>query len=310
MARDIVINRRWLPLNALRAFEAVGRHLSFTGGAAALSVSQSAMSRHVAGLEQLVGKQLFERDSGKLQLTPEGAELLGVVTKALDRMERTLNAIREDNMPGRVLRLHVPPSLLQQTFMPMLAEFHRDNPEIRIDVSSAHNTGMPLADLDMAIVYDRPNVDDRVTDLIWVVRVAPLCSPQTALTAEGKDLEQFLAAHELLHLKLDNQPRDYLWATYLRQRGITLPLDSGLAFDTSIAVARYAMNSGGVILGDVDMFAEEIARGELVMPYDAISEDGYGYYLKLHADDLADQEIAVFRSWLIGRFAALREGKG
>jgi LysR family glycine cleavage system transcriptional activator len=79
-----------------------------------------------------------------------------------------------------------------------------------------------------------------------------------------------------------------------------------LAFDTTIAVARYAMACGGVILGDVDMFAGEIAQGRLVMPYDAVTEDGYGYYLKLHADDLADTQIAVFRSWLIGKFSALR----
>lgn len=301
-----MINRRWLPLNALRAFEAVGRHLSFTGGAAALSVSQSAMSRHVAGLEQLLGKQLFEREGGKLSLTAEGEQLLGVVSKALDQMERTLNAISED-MPGRrAIRLHVPPSLLQQTFLPMLGDFHRENPEIRIDVSSSGVTGLPQNDIDMAIVYDRPNVDDRVTDLLSVVRVAPLCAPATAEASIGKTLEQFLAGQELLHLKLDNQPREHLWGAYLAQRGITLPLGGGLAFDTSVATARYAMSSGGVILGDVDMFAGEIRRGELVMPYDAISEDGYGYYLKLHADDLGDPDISVFRSWLIGRFAALR----
>lgn len=306
IAGGIVINRRWLPLNALRAFEAVGRHLSFTGGAAALSVSQSAMSRHVAGLEQLIGKQLFERDAGRLSLTPEGQELLGVVTKALNAIEKTLNAIREDNLTGRVLRLHVPPSLLQQTFLPMLGEFHSQNPGIRIDVSSAHVTGLPQNDIDMAIVYDRPNVDDRVTDLLGMVRVAPLCSPATARAAEGSGLSEFLAEAELLHLKLENQPRELLWRSYLGQRGISLPLAGGLAFDTSIALARYAMTAGGVFLGDVDMFASELASGELVMPFDAIAEDGYGYYLKLHADDLADPEIAAFRSWLIGHFGAIR----
>ena len=62
-----LMNRRWLPLNALRAFESVGIHLSFTGGAAALSVSQSAMSRHVGALEDLLGKQLFDRESGRLR---------------------------------------------------------------------------------------------------------------------------------------------------------------------------------------------------------------------------------------------------
>jgi DNA-binding transcriptional LysR family regulator len=301
------MNRRWLPLNALRAFEAVGRHLSFTGGAASLSVSQSAMSRHVSGLEDLLGKQLFERDSGKLALTPAGDELLGVVSKSLDRIEQTMNAIRDDSQPGRAMRLHVPPSLLNQLFMPMLGEFHREHPEIRIDVSSANVTGLPATDLDMAIVYDRPHADDRVTDLLWLVRVAPLCSPRTAAAADGKSLEQFLAAQELLHLKLDNQPREHLWMAYLRQSGISLPAGAGLAFDTAIASAKYAMTSGGVILGDVDMFAAEIAAGQLAMPYDAVIADGYGYYLKLHADDLADPAIAVFRSWLIERFSALRQ---
>ena len=300
------MNRRWLPLNALRAFEAVGKHLSFTGGAAALSVSQSALSRHVSALESLLGKQLFERDGGRLSLTPAGDELLAVVSKSLERIEQTMNAIRDESVPGRAMRLHVPPSLLQQMFMPMLGEFHRDHPEVRIDLSSANVTGLPPTELDMAIVYDRPNVDDRITDLLWMVRVAPLCSPETAATAAGQSLEQFLSAQELLHLKLEGQPRDLLWGDYLRRHAISAPAMDGLAFDTAIASAKYAMTSRGVMLGDVDLFAAELAAGQLVMPYDAVIEDGYGYYLKLHADDLADPAIASFRSWLIARFAALR----
>ena len=300
------MNRRWLPLNALRAFEAVGKHLSFTGGAAALSVSQSALSRHVSALEGLLGKQLFERDAGRLSLTPAGEELLAVVSKSLERIEQTMNAIRDQSVPGRAMRLHVPPSLLQQVFMPMLSEFRRDHPEVRIDLSSANVTGLPPTELDMAIVYDRPNVDDRITDLLWMVRVAPLCSPETAAAAAGKSLEQFLSGQDLLHLKLEGHPRDLLWGDYLRRNGVTLPALDGLAFDTAIASAKYAMTSGGVVLGDVDLFAAELASGQLVMPYDVVIEDGYGYYLKLHADDLADPAIASFRSWLIARFAALR----
>ena len=300
------MNRRWLPLNALRAFEAVGKHLSFTGGAAALSVSQSALSRHVSALEGLLGKQLFERDAGRLSLTPAGEELLAVVSKSLERIEQTMNAIRDQSVPGRAMRLHVPPSLLQQVFMPMLSEFRRDHPEVRIDLSSANVTGLPPTELDMAIVYDRPNVDDLITDLLWMVRVAPLCSPETAAAAAGKSLEQFLSGQDLLHLKLEGHPRDLLWGDYLRRNGVTLPALDGLAFDTAIASAKYAMTSGGVVLGDVDLFAAELASGQLVMPYDVVIEDGYGYYLKLHADDLADPAIASFRSWLIARFAALR----
>jgi DNA-binding transcriptional LysR family regulator len=295
-----------LPLNALRAFEAVGQNLSFTGGAAALSVSQSAMSRHVGGLEELLGKQLFVRDASRLSLTAAGEELLPVVSKCLDRLEQSMNAIRDDEVTGRSLRLHVPPSLLQQLFLPMLRDFHGEHPDIRLDVSSAHVTGLPPTDFDMAIAYDRPNVDDRITDLLWMVRVAPLCSPEVALTSAGQSLEEFLDSQELLHLKLDGQPRELLWTAYLRQSGLLVPTHNGLAFDTTIAAAQYAMSGSGIFLGDVDMFAKEIADGRLVMPYDAIIEDGYGYYLKLHADDLGDPAISMFRSWLISRFGALR----
>jgi DNA-binding transcriptional LysR family regulator len=261
------------------------------------------MSRHVIGLEELLGKQLFDRDTPKLSLTPAGAELLPVVSKCLDRLEQVMNGIREDNVASRALRIHVPPSLLQQLVLPMLRDFHTEHPDIRLDVSSAHVTGLPATNFDMAIIFDRPNVDDRVTDFLWEVRVAPLCSPKSAAEASGKSLEAFLASQELLHVKLDDEPRDLLWATFARQSDLSLDTIGGLAFDTAIAAAQYAMAADGVFLGDFDMFAQEIADGRLVMPYEMAVKDGYGYYLKLEADDLADPAIAVFRSWLISRFS-------
>lgn len=306
MANGSSINRRWLPLNALRAFDAVGQHSSFTLGAASLSVSQSAISRHVIGLEDLLGKPLFLREASKLTLTAEGEALLPVVSKSFDRIEQTMNAIRDESVTRSALRIHIPPSLLQQLFMPMLRDFRGEHPDVRIDVSSAHVTGLPPTHLDMAIVYDRPNVDDRITDLLWMVRVAPLCSPATAQAATGVSLEAFLASQELLHLKLEGEPRDLLWSSYLRQCGLAVEAAGGLAFDTAISSAQYAMTGTGVFLGDVDMFAQEIDAGRLVKPYDVTVDDGYGYYLKLHADDLSDPAISMFRSWLINRFAILR----
>lgn len=305
IARKNSINRSWLPLNALRAFEAVGQRLSFTAGASALSVSQSAVSRHVINLEDLLGRPLFDRDASGLSLTAAGQELLPVVTKSLDRIEATLNAIRDDTLGQRILRIHVPPTLLQTTVLRMLRDFILEHPEVQIDISSSNVTGLPDQRLDMAIVYDRPNVDAFVTDLLRMVRVAPLCSPGTAKKAEGKSLSEFIDSQDLLHVRLDNQPRDLLWASYVRQLGLDVKTHGGFGFDTSIAAARMAMADEGLILGDVDMFAEEIKSGALVMPYpDTVVPDGYGYYLKLHADDLSDPAIALFRSWLIARFGS------
>ena len=81
------------------------------------------MSRHVGGLEELLGKQLFIRDASRLSLTAAGEELLPVVSNCLDRLAQTMNSIRDDELTGRSLRLHVPPSLLQQLFLPMLRDF-------------------------------------------------------------------------------------------------------------------------------------------------------------------------------------------
>ncbi len=305
-----MINRRWLPLNALRAFDAVGQHLSFTAGANALHVSQSALSRHVISLEDLLGKQLLERRPHRLALTPAGEALLPVVQKSFDRLEQVLNTIREGSRTSRTLRIHMPPSLLNHMALPMLRDFRGEFPDILIDVSSSHVTGLPAHDLDVAVVYDRPNVDDKVTDLLWMVRVTPVCSPEIARAHAGKPLGQFLSDNELLHVKLDGEPRGLLWTTFAQQCGLSLNTDRGLSFDTAISAVQFARSGAGVALADVDMFAAELASGELVAPFDASFEDGYGYYLKFHPEDLADPVISTFRSWIIARFSGEAAGRG
>ena len=299
-----MINRRWLPLNALRAFDAVGQNLSFTSGAQALHVSQSALSRHVISLEAMLGCKLLERRPHGVVLTEAGAALLPAVRKSFDRIEAVLNEIQAGESAGRTLKLHVPPSLLQQQLLPILREFRREFPEIRVDVFSSHGTGLPPTDIDMAIVFDRPSVDDRITDLLWMVRVTPVCSPELAARHDGLGLAEFLAANELLHVKLEGQPRGLLWSGFARQCGVFAETSRGLAFDTAIAAVQYAIAGEGVALADIDMFADDIASGRLVAPHDAVHGDGYGYYLKLEAEDLADPAIALLRSWVIARFAA------
>jgi DNA-binding transcriptional LysR family regulator len=302
MASDRTINRRWLPLNALRAFDAVGRHLSFTAGAQALTVTQSAMSRHISSLEALLGKPLFERGSAGLKLTTAGRALLPVVSKSLDRMEHALNDIRAAQGGSRPLRLHIPPSLLYQNAIPLLRDFHDEHPDVRIDVMSSNVTGQPRGEVDMAIVFDRPSVDEKVADLLWLVRVAPLCSPATAGEAAGKSLEAFLRGSELLHVKLEGEPRSLLWAAYADQQRLRIDTAGGMAFDTAISAVHYAMVANGVVLADIDMFAGDIASGRLIMPYDRASADGFGYYLKTNVEDLTDPAIVALRDWIIRHF--------
>jgi DNA-binding transcriptional LysR family regulator len=302
------LDRRWLPLNALRAFEAVGRHLSFTAAANSLLVSQSAVSRHVIQLERLLGVQLFERRPHALALTDAGRALLPAVTKSYDRLEQVLNEIvSEQGRLRRVLRVQLPPSFAHHLAVPILREFRAARPEVVLDIETRPQPGPPARDADLAVVYAKPQVTDLVSDLLWPVRLAVVCHPAVAERGAGQDLPTFLASNELLHVKIEGQPRHHLWERLALQCGLQgLKVDRGLAFDTAVLAARYAGSGEGVAILDPVLFEEELRRGELVRPFRDLPwlEEGHGYYLLLHPDDLGDEAVALFRSWLIRRFAA------
>ena len=300
-----MIDRRWLPLNALRAFEQVGRHLSFTAAASALSVSQSAVSRHVIALEGLLGVQLFERKPGAFALTDAGAALLPVVRKSFDRIEQSLNDIvHEGGGRVRTLRVQLPPTFAHLLAVPLLRDFRRVCPDVILDIESAHNIGLPARDTDAAVIYAKPQVSDRVSNLLWMERLTPMCHPEVAARARGRDLGAFLAETELLHGKLENEPRNRMWHMVVRQAGLAMDTERGLVFDTTALAAQYALSGEGVALLDTRMFAAYIEAGRLVAPYDIVLEAGYGYYLTIHPEDLSDPAIARYRSWMVERFGS------
>jgi DNA-binding transcriptional LysR family regulator len=297
-----MIDRRWLPLNALRAFEAVGRNLSFTAAAQALSVSQSAVSRHVIALEGLLGTPLFDRRPGAFALTDAGAALLPVVRKSFDRIEQALNEIvHEGGGRTRSLRVQLPPTFAHRLAVPILREFRGVCPDVILDIESPHHVGLPLRDADIAVIYAKPMVSDRVANLLWMERLVPMCHPQAA-PGDGEGMAPFLARTELLHGKLEHEPRHKLWQMLVREAGIEVETERGLVFDTTALAAEYALSGEGMALLDPRIFAAELATGRLVAPFDAVLESGYGYYLTVHPEDLADPAIARFRSWMIERF--------
>jgi LysR family glycine cleavage system transcriptional activator len=299
----VTFDRRWLPLNALRAFDAVGRHLSFTGAAHALNVSQSAVSRHIIGLEELLGHTLFERRPHSLALTKAGSALLPIVHGSFDRIEQALNDIVRGGGGLRTLRLQLPPSFAQKLALPILQGFRKDFPDIFVDFSSQGFTGAPRTETDVAVIYDRPRTGVAISDLLWMSRVTPACSPRLAEAHAGKTLAQFVADNELLHIKLEGESPGMIWDAFSKHFGLGVQSGRGLAFDTAALAAQYAASGEGVALLDVDLFAQDIAAGALVTPFTESFEDGYGYFLNLAAEDLADPVISVFRAWMIGNFA-------
>jgi DNA-binding transcriptional LysR family regulator len=298
------IDRRWLPLNALRAFEGVAKHSSFTAAANALLISQSALSRHVIALEKLIGVQLFERRPHALVLTKAGQHLLPAVQKSFDRLEYALDDIRNEGAASlRTLRVQMPPSFAAHLAVPILRDFRRIVAEVEIDLVSPYGVGPPLSDVDVAVVYSKPTVTDLVKDLLWPARLSVLCHPSIAAGCAGKNLAEFIEANELVHVRLSDCPRHHLWSQFVRQAGLSsLNVERGLVFDTALLAVQYALSGEGIALIDSYLFADYVRSGRLVRPFEDILDDGYGYYLITHPEALGDTAIALFRSWLIERF--------
>jgi DNA-binding transcriptional LysR family regulator len=300
------IDRRWLPLNALRAFEGVAKHSSFTAAAHALLISQSALSRHVIALEKLIGAQLFERRPHALVLTKAGEHLLPAVMKSFDRLEYALDDLRKEGTPAlRTLRVQMPPSFAVHLAVPILRDFRHAVAEVEIDLVSPYGVGPPLSDVDVAVVYSKPTVTNLVRDLLWPVRLSLLCHPQVAEKCAGKSVQEFVEANELVHVRIADLPRHHVWTQFARQANLNaVNVERGLVFDTAILAVQYALSGEGIALVDTTLFSEELRTGRLVKPFDITLDDGYGYYLITHPDGLGDTAIALFRSWLIERFGS------
>ena len=298
------IDRRWLPLNALRAFEGVAKHSSFTAAANALLISQSALSRHVIALEKLIGAQLFERRPHALVLTKAGQLLLPAVMKSFDRLEYALDDIRNEGASSvRTLRVQMPPSFAVHLAVPILRDFRRAAAEVEIDLVSPYGVGPPPGDVDVAVVYSKPTVTELVTDLLWPVRLSMLCHPSVAERHAGSTLANFIAANELVHVRIADLPRHHCWSQFAKQANLTnLNVERGLVFDTAVLAVQYALSGEGIALVDSYLFGDYVKTGKLVKPFDVSVDDGYGYYLTTHPEALSDTAVALFRSWLIERF--------
>jgi DNA-binding transcriptional LysR family regulator len=304
------MDRKWLPLNALRAFEAAGNLLSFTAAANKLTVAQSAVSRHVIVLEQFLGVPLFERRPQQLILTEAGKHLLPVVTKSFDRIDQALGEIiREKGTPKRVLKVFLPPTFAHQLAVPLLQDFRLVHPDVSLDIASKPSTSPNDGDPDVAVVYSLPEVSNSILDLLWMERLTVLCTPQVAARLEGSDIATFLTKNDLLHVKLDDRPRHEFWEMYMRGLGRPdIRVDRGLVFDTSQLSVQYALSGEGLALVDPTLFKSEIDSGMLVQPIEAMLDGGYGYYLVTHPEDLNNEAVALFRSWLIRWFSGSQIG--
>ena len=127
----------------LQTFVFLARSASFTVAADTLHVTQSALSKRIAELEQKLGVRLFDRTTRQLHLTVEGREFLEMAESLLDHIERSITDLRliAKGKRGR-LWMAAAPHMSSTLMPPVLAAFHRSNPSVDISYYDCHRTEM------------------------------------------------------------------------------------------------------------------------------------------------------------------------
>jgi DNA-binding transcriptional LysR family regulator len=161
----------------LISFVAVCETLSFTRGADRVSLSQSTVSLQVKRLEDLLGCPLLERSSHQVQLTEEGERLLSYARRIIALNEEAHDALTGVWRDG-VLRLGMPEDFAVPT-IDLLADFGREHPHLRLDVSSGLSADLRSAyereELDLVLVKQRRGQPPRAArrePLLWLDSLA------------------------------------------------------------------------------------------------------------------------------------------
>ena len=295
------MSRNLPPLNALRAFDAAGRHQSFSRAADELRVSHSSISRHVRGLEDRLGVQLFRDLPRGLELSPEGAAYLAQVAPALDAIGDATDRLAE--VPQGKITVNSETLFATKWLMPRLAAFAAAHPEVELRLEASHQ----LADIaryeaDFAIRFVRPGGGYPGAELISNAPLHPYAAPGLV------DLPLADPAG-LLRFPLRRDRSDDIWRRWFELAGLPsgeVP-DAGWRMSSFLEVEA-AIAGLGVLLVSDEVVEGEVAAGRLV----ALSPLGFrdGSYQLLHGEGVLRRKAArVFRDWLLDQTARWRTGE-
>lgn len=288
--------RRLPPLNALRAFEAAARHLSFTKAAGELNVTQAAISHQIRALEDWLGMQLFKRQNRALLLTDSGQAYLPALRDAFDLMGSATAKLHQRDQSG-ALNVSTFTSFAAKWMVPRLGRFTSANPDIEIRLGINDSLVDFGADaIDVGVRYGRGDWKGLHMDLLMTEVVFVVCSPKLLVGPHPLKTPEDLRHHTLLH---DDLPED--WGTWLDAAGVDtvkVRARGDLVFNHSEMVLQAAADGLGVALGRSVLVADDLEAGRLVKPFDLQLPTQSAYYV-VYPENAGDRpKIKVFREWL------------
>jgi LysR family glycine cleavage system transcriptional activator len=299
-------NVRRLPsLNMLRAFEAAARLRSVTRAAHELSVTQSAVSHQIKGLEEWLGVALVAREGRQLALTPEGAAYLPSLSSAFDLLADATARIGRTTR-RRTLTVNALPTLAAQWLIPRLAGFcaQVQDADVQLATTVSVLDFVPavfdvsircLSADELAMLQARPGWRGVRFGAFLPDALTPVCSP--ALLARSPALRKpaDLARHTLLH----SRSTPLVWRDWLAAAGVgKLRPAAELGFDHAHLAVQAAVQGMGFALGNPDLVADSVAGGLLAMPFSAWTTHEKEFYWILAERSAQDADALAFCDWL------------
>ncbi len=275
------------PLNWLRAFEASARHLSFTGAARELNMTQSAVSQHIKSLEQHLKQPLFLRRSRTLELTRTGATYLPVVRDAFATLSRGTTALMMDQRSA--VQVHTNLSFAAFWLAPRLKKFYALHPNVRLNIVT--ELWEPLeyaASADLEVRFSLRPADDARAERLASEYFYPVAAPDWKGNLETiAQTHLFDCANMLCNWQAWIEDQDIPWPN--------LPITYASTYAVSL---NAAMAGGGLAMGHHSLTGRLIAEGKLVRPFEHQTPMQEAYYL-ICAPHMSDIPGAPqFANWL------------
>ncbi len=296
------------PLDRLEAFEAAARNLSFTRAAAELSLTQSAVSRAIASLEERLGFPLFERRHRALLLTERGQTLYAATMDLLEGLDETLAKLRAP-ADGRTVTVTTTLSFASLWLVPRLAGFTRAYPGVDVRIAANNDiVELERGGIDLAIRYSSAELAPGGAKLFGD-DVVPVCSPDLARNpARPLARPADLASHVLLHLAETPTTSWLVWSQWLQAAGVADLRPAGaLHFSHYDQLIQAAVKGQGVALGRMPLLRDLVRSGQLVTPFKRAIAAPRCYFVVRSRRSLENQDVEGFARWLHGEAAGCGE---
>ncbi len=297
-------------LNALRAFEASARHLSFSAAALELNVTPAAVGQQVRSLEAWLGTTLFRRvNSGasRLTLTDVARSALPDIRAGFDRLSIGLDRLRDATAHG-VLTITVSPAFAAKWLLPRIDRFQAAHPDTDVRLNTTQQSLDFLTHgIDIGVRYGAGRWAGLSAAHLMDEEIFPVCAP-SLMNRDSSSLRSppDLARYTLIHdLTIENNVDFPTWETWLAAAGYSsIDTRHGLRINNSAAVLQAAIEGQGVALARSVMVADDLAAGRLVRPFPLIECPlTLGYYVVVRPECAELPRIAAFRDWLLAEAA-------